>query len=475
MNNDNFPEIPKKPDKKFTVHIDDSDYLSPSQLDKITPPPVEKKKFEVHIDDYDSASTDNSATEHQPQYKGEIYFSNRRPIKKEPEVVEDIISTSDSTPASKITSGKKKKKNVVLQNGLIVFCSVVLILTTAFSAFGISCVNDVLALNRSEEKVKIVIPQDATTGEIIDILDDNGLIHQKLFCKSYYELVTWFKNINKKNKPADPKYLSGVYYVERNLGLEGFLNRFKASPKEADTVWLVFPEGWTIYQIIDKIDEFEVCSKEEMLAAINEADFEFDFISEIEKNSDRTFALEGYLYPDTYEFYEKSDANSVIRKLLQGSENKWTDEYEQRRIELGLTRDEVLTIASIVQREAANSDQMGKISAVIHNRLNRPASWPTIGCDSTKNYISYFVAKNVSSGQALMYQNAYDTYSIQGLPPGPICNPGDDAINAALYPDEDFSDYYYFRHDKNGKIYMAKTQAEHDENGNEVLRVNSQY
>lgn len=471
MDKDNFPEIPKKSDKKFTVHIDDSDYMIPSDLDELKPPP--KKKFEVHIEDYETPAAETPAAEHRPQYKGEIYFSNRKPVKPKPSAPAlEKKKPSSNNGKFKLNSETLKKG---LQNGLAIFCAVVIIFTTAFSAFGISCVNDVLALNRSEEKVKVTIPQNATTDDILEILDDNGLIHNKLFCKAYYELFDWFKNINKKNKPADPVYLSGVYYVEKNLGLEGFLNRFKSSKKDSDTVWLVFPEGWTIYQIIDKIDKFEVCTKEEMLSAISEADFEFDFVKEIGQNSNRTFTLEGYLYPDTYEFYEKSDANSVIRKLLQGSENKWTDEYEQRRIELGLTRDEVLTIASIIQREAANADQMGKISAVIHNRLNKPASWPTLGCDSTRNYITNSIADRVSPSEALTYQNEYDTYLIQGLPPGPICNPGDDAINAALYPDEDFADYYYFRHDKNGKIYMAKTQAEHDENGNEVLKVNSQY
>ena len=113
MNNDNFPEIPKKPEKKFTVHIDDSDYLSPSQLDEITPPPVTKKKFEVHIDEYDSSSTDSSATEHQPQYKGEIYFSNRKPVKKENEIIEDVVSSSENlTPKTQKTTPKKKKKNI---------------------------------------------------------------------------------------------------------------------------------------------------------------------------------------------------------------------------------------------------------------------------------------------------------------------------------------------------------------------------
>lgn len=474
MNNDNFPEIPKKPEKKFTVHIDDKDYMTPLELDEITPPAVNKKKFEVHIDDYDEPQS--VVNDNQPQYKGEIYFSNRKPVKPEPveqEVYNDLspnIQQPKKESSSKSKKSVKKKKTKVKRHSLIIFCSIVLILTCVMSVYGISCVNDVLAISRTEEKVKVTIPQEATTDDILDILNTNGLIKQKLFCKAYLELIQIFTSSNK-----NPKYLSGVYYVEKNLGLEGFLNEFKVSHKESDTVWLVFPEGWTIYQIIEKVDKFGVCSKEEMLSALKEADFEFDFLDNIEPDINRTFMLEGYLYPDTYEFYEDSDANSVIRKLLQGSENKWSEEHEQRMQELGLTRDEVLIIASIIQREAANADQMGKISAVIHNRLNNSASWPTIGCDSTKNYITYFVTEHVSSGEAASFQSAYDTYSIEGLPPGPICNPGEDAINAALYPDEDYSDYYYFRHDKNGKIYMAKTQSEHEENGNEVLKVNSQY
>ena len=198
MDNDNFPEIPKKSDKKFTVHIDDEDYMSPSDLEAIKPPP--KKKFEVHIEDYETPSPETPASDHRPRYKGEIYFSNRRPTKREAP-----SSEPERTPSQKKSSGNKKfnissdafKKG--LQNGLVVFCAIVLVFTTAFSAFGISCVNDVLALNRSEEKVKVTIPQNATTDDILDILDDNGLIHNKLFCKTYYNLFTWFKNINKKD------------------------------------------------------------------------------------------------------------------------------------------------------------------------------------------------------------------------------------------------------------------------------------
>lgn len=455
MNNDN------KKDNLFKVNIEDDGFLNPEDLDNITPPPVTppKKKFEVKIEE--DAMDDSFVEEQQPRYNGEIYFSNRKPSKP-----------VTATNVQRKPSSFLKKKSKTASSLVAIFCAVVLIFSTALSAFAISCINDVLAFGRSDEKIQINIPNGATTDEIIDILAENDLIKQKAFCKIFYKGFTFIKNINKKNKPADPVYFGDIYYVEKNLGLEGYLTEFREEAKTAETVTLVFPEGWTIYQIFDKIDEYGVCSKKELIASIsNASSFDYDFLNEIPDNTSRTFKLEGYLYPDTYEFYEESNANSVIRKLLDGSKNKWTDEYEEQRKKLGLTRDEVINIASIIQREAANAEQMPLISSVIHNRLNHSVSWPLLGCDSTANYIKKYVGPNVSPAQALTYQQYYDTYISQGLPPGPICNPGDDAIKAALFPDD--TDYFYFRHDKYGEIYMARTQAEHDRNGNEVLRVNN--
>lgn len=456
MNNDN------KKDKPFKVNIEDDGFLNPEDLDNLIPPspPVVKKKFEVHIDDSESQSLEFD--DQQPRYNGEIYFSNRRPTKQ---------SAPQRTAETRKTSGKKSVKRKAVDSVVAVFCAVVLIFSTAFSALAISCINDILAIGRSDEKVTVNIPNGLTTDEVIDILADEGLVKQKLFCKVFYKAFTFVKNINKEKKPAEPVYFGDIYYVTKDMGLEGYLTQFKGTAKTADTVTLVFPEGWTIYQIFDKIAEFGVCSKTELLSSINGAEFDYDFISEIPDNSYRTFKLEGYLYPETYEFYEKSNANSVIRKFLDTFEARWTDEYEAQRAKLGLTRDEIINIASIIQREAANKEQMGLISSVLHNRLSHSVSWPTLGCDSTKNYITNYVRPNINSAQAAVFEQYYNTYFCIGLPPGPICNPGNDAIHAALFPED--TNYYYFRHDKYGKIYMAKTQAEHDQNGNEVLRANS--
>lgn len=453
-------------DNPFKVSFEDDGFLNPDELEKILPSEPVKKKFEVHIED-DMPSFDT--VDQQPQYKGEIYFSNVRPPKPQPPVqVPPVQSRPVQNPKA---PARKKKKKTSSKSVTAVFLAVVIVFTSALSALAITCINDVLAIGRSNEVVKVTIPNGATTESIIDILAAEGLVKQKMFCNFYYDLFNYFKNFNKKEKPKDPVYLSGVYYVEKNLGLEGYLMEFREIQKTADTITLVFPEGWSVYQIFDKIAEFGVCNKDQLIASLNEASFEYGFVSEIPDDSNRTFKLEGYLYPDTYEFYEESDANSIIRKFLDASEKRWTEEYEEQRIALGLTRDEVIIIASIIQREAADASQMSAISSVIHNRLNNAVSWPLLGCDSTANYINKYVRPNVSPSQAIAFEQSYNTYYSQGLPPGPICNPGDAAIRAALFPSD--TDYLYFRHDKYGQIYMAKTQAEHDRNGNEVLRVNS--
>ena len=126
---------------------------------------------------------------------------------------------------------------------------------------------------------------------------------------------------------------------------------------------------------------------------------------------------------------------------------------------MGMTVDEIVTIASIIQKEAANKDQMKDISSVLHNRL---ADKMQLQCDSTGNYVEKYIKPNVSEGEYLAYRSNYHTRVCPALPVGPICNPGADAIEAALNPSN--TSYLYFCHDKNGKIYLAKTYEKHNKN-----------
>lgn len=482
--NGNEPIVPAKPERKnFKVHISDSDYNAPSDIDESTVTKYGRKRFEVKINDYDEPVAANTD---QPEYKGEVYFRDRqanRVTNNNSAPLQVPVTDNSQNATNSVSNQPAKNKKATKNSGsfrrhfVAMMSAIIIIFTCTFSAIGISCINDVLAIGRDAETVTVNIPENATTDEVIEILADNGIVKQELFCKIYYRAITWFKNLNKENKPSEPVYKSGPHYVDKDMGLEGCLLTIRGIVKETDTVTLVFPEGWTIYQIVDKLDEFNVCDRDELLTALSSSDFDYDFINNIPDNNNRTFALEGYVFPDTYEFYEDSDANTVIRKFLTGSENIWTEEMEMRAQELGMTRDEVLIIASIIQREAANKEQMSMISAVLHNRLDESATYPNLECDSTGHYIEYYVGplSGMSESDYYIYEHSYNTYYSEGLPPGPICNPGQDAINAALYPSEAYDDYYFFRHDKYGKIYMARNDSEHIANGNEVDKINAQY
>jgi UPF0755 protein len=172
--------------------------------------------------------------------------------------------------------------------------------------------------------------------------------------------------------------------------------------------------------------------------------------------------LEGYLFPDTYDMFIGESTSSIVKRFLDNFDEKWTDKYAARAEELGLTTSEIITIASIIQKEVAGSAQMADISSVIHNRLKKSTNYPMLQCDSTALYVTNHLTDLLGENKASGYIDKYDTAMCMGLPEGPICNPGLDAIQAALYPSD--TDYMYFCHDKSGNVYYASTDYEHQQN-----------
>lgn len=364
---------------------------------------------------------------------------------------------------------KKEQKQIRSLKRILAACIIVLC-SGLLSLYVISCLNDVLALGRSNELVTVSIEKGADSEAIIDALGDSGLIKHKWFCKMF----TNFRSFNEK------KYLNGVYYLTADMGVEGMLNSMRENQMSDETIRLYFPEGWTIQQMVEKLDKNKVCPKEYIYTALREVTFENSFIENLPTDGSRYFNLEGYMFPDTYDFFVSDkehgigeNPNSIVRKLLKNFESKWTEIYDKRAKELGLTQDQIIIIASIIQKEAANQEQMSAISSVIHNRLNNPASYPTLGCDSTKNYVTNYLTQAIGSAAASAYISTYDTNGTHsGLPAGPICNPGTDAIEAALNPDD--TNYYYFCHNNKGKIYLAKTYDEFQRNWTQVLKDNEE-
>lgn len=348
-------------------------------------------------------------------------------------------------------------------NGIAGFIAIALVFSIILTSVGLSTIGDILAYNRGETSVTVVIENEKngnspTLEHVIGALHSAGLIKQKNLCVLFAKFRHFDGYTNSKKEWVPTEYISGIYYLEPDLGLEGMLNMIKKSTSTgADTVTLTFPEGWTISQIFERLEKNGVCDASKLYANIESVAKQYDFYYNLNQSGVRYLGVEGYLFPDTYEFYRNENAVSVLKKLFDNSDAKWTKQYQKRAKELGYTRDEILNIASIIQREAANSSQMGNVASVIHNRM-RSSTYPSLQCNSTLDYVTNSVKPQVDANLADVYANAYNTYRVEGLPPGPICNPGIDAIEAALYPNE--TNYYFFVHNDKGKIYLSENYAQ---------------
>lgn len=412
-------------------------------------------------------------------YKGGVYFSNPpRDIDKEAQRQKKAINPRGNAVRKANPRKRSASRNVNAPQGNVferffkskgfktfMVCLLIVALTSSIICYiGIGCINDVLALNGDETPVEVTVQSGMTDSEVLDKLDEEGLIKNKLFCKLFLSIFE-----------QDGDYISGVYTLSQNMGVEKMLAVMKTDYTNSETVALTFPEGWTVQQMAEKLEANEVCTASSFINTVQMVDFssEYDFLAAIPDKEKRFCALEGYLYPDTYEFYVGENASSVVRRFLDNFETKWTEEYQAQADERGLTIDEVVIMASVLQKEAANSKQMPTISSVLYNRLEKPNTFPLLQCDSTEDYLLKTIKPSLTSSiedtqKYIEYRNNYDTYSeeCRGLPVGAIANPGDAAIKAALFPED--TGYFYFRHDSEGEVYYASSFAEHERNGRRI-------
>lgn len=386
----------------------------------------------------------------------DVYFSN---------VDTDSHTQSATDTKVKRTAPKRKKGQGVA--GTYVFFIVVIVISMVLSVYAVMCMNDVLAMTKTSSTVTVSFNEPIDNiNDAVDLLSDNGLIKCKNFCKLFAKFresqvgPDWRNGVQYENLTYEP----GVYYLSGKMGLEGMLQAMQGNASTAETVTLTFPEGYTVPEIVDKLVANEVCDKASLLSAIQSVNFTYSLVSSLEADEKIPYRLEGYLFPDTYDFYVGESSSSVIKKFLSNGDAKITEEHRKKAEEMGYSMHEIITIASIIQMEAGNSEQMKTISAVIYNRLSDKTNFPSLGCDSTSAYITNKVGPSLSSTSAhtaeyyMTYYSTANSSKVVGLPPGPICNPGLEAIEAALNPDS--SDAYFFFHDSDGNLYTAKNNAE---------------
>lgn len=224
------------------------------------------------------------------------------------------------------------------------------------------------------------------------------------------------------------------------------------------TVSVTIPEGYSMIQIFKLLEENHVSSFDKLLKTAQSYDYSYYPLIDAAGGENRCYSLEGYLFPDTYEFYTGEKPQNAIGRFLRNSEAKFTEQMRKRAKELGLTEDEVIIIASIIEKECGVKSQMKNVSSVIHNRLGIAMK---LQCDVTINYVEKWI-KPYIDGDENRYNEYYNTYKCSALPAGAICNPGTAAINAALYPAD--TEYLYFVTDANGSFLFASSLEEHQAN-----------
>jgi UPF0755 protein len=354
--------------------------------------------------------------------------------------------------AHKYRNKQKRRKNRFFFRA--VWIIMVLLVSALLSQFAVIGISDMLAQGREKVSVTVEIPKNPTTDQIADILKDSGIIRD----------VSFFKLYSKFTK-ADGHYNNGSYKIDTDMDYQAIITNLQSNSNRVDTVKITFPEGINVVEMAALFEKNGVCSAKEALTIMNSSQFDgsFDIIHAIPNAADRYYKLEGYLFPDTYEFYKDEDPKTAIQKLINNCNKKLTTEIHNKAGGQNMTVDQIMTLASMIQAEAVNKEDMYQISSVFHNRLASGGKGDLLRLRSDPTtYYPYRTKAAVPSNLRDTYKSKYDTYTIEGLPAGPICNPGADAIDAALNPAS--TDYYYFCHDKNGKAYYAKTNAGHEAN-----------
>lgn len=320
------------------------------------------------------------------------------------------------------------------------------------------------APSKESNQVNIYIDKGSTYSTIASKLKENNLIKSELAYKIYIKLNTPEKSLE-----------YGNYSLKTNYDLKELINILgKGSTTLMDTVKVTFIEGKNMRQYMKVItDNFNI-SEDEILSKLSNEEYidtlikDYWFLTDEIKNKDIYYSLEGYLYPDTYEFYESADIDDIFRKLLSNMGKK-LEPYKASIEKNGKTIHEIITLASIVELEEANSSDRKAVAGVFYNRLKD--NW-SLGSDVT----TYYAEKIDGFERDLKLSelnacNAYNTRSscMSGkLPVGPICNVSLDSLVAAINPEKHY--YYYFAADKTGKTHFTKTESEHNALINKLKR-----
>lgn len=392
---------------------------------------------------------------------------------------EEILQGNSEDPVEEISLRKgrpKRKKGYgmfgiphILATGI--WLALIVAIGVSLGRVAWVCAAEVLAFGREDKVVSVTIDDADTLDDIANKLQEAGLIRYPGLFKAYGIFSNAREDIS-----------SGTFNLNTIYDYHALVGEMNYYSSSREIISVTIPEGYSCQQMFALLEEKGVCTAEKLenYAATGELG-DYWFLEGVERGD--KYCLEGFLFPDTYDFYENDDAEQVLRKLLNNFEKRFTDEMivgidtlneklaerlsangmgEEYIAEHKMDVRDVVIVASLIEKETANNDESYDIASVIYNRLTNPEEYPYLNIDAALLYV--LGHKEALTTEDTQIDSPYNTYNHAGLVPGPITNPGLNSINAALTPND--TNYYFYVLDTNAETrqhHFTKTLAEHEE------------
>ena len=384
-------------------------------------------------------------------------------------------TTDDSVTPRKVRPRRKKGYGLFAIPHLlstVVWFAIVVFIGVSFGRLLWVCAADVLAFGREDHAITITVTETDTVETVTEKLYNAGLI-------KYPQLFKFYA----KRSNAEEKISAGTFTLNTLYDYNALVRGMNANSSYRETIEIMIPEGYNCAQIFALLEEKGVCTAAELEEYAANGEFNDRwFLVGLERGD--KYCLEGYLFPDTYEFYAEDTPARVLGKMLDGFGRRLDEaKYQEMVVVLnqrlsqmmashGYSQDyinknlmdlrKIITLASIVEKESASSAESYTIASVFYNRLTYQSAYPKLESDATVFYAIGGYKEGGLTAEDLKFDSPYNTYLYGGLTPGPISNPSLASIYAVLDPDD--STYYYFIYDKySEKTRFSSTLEEHNE------------
>jgi UPF0755 protein len=379
-------------------------------------------------------------------------LANKRTVEEElADLAEEEKQFDDWGRPIRKKRARRRKKSRKLSCTLVLL-TLILALASVLSVAILAVAKEMYGIDKNVQKRIITIPDGTSPADIALLLQDEHMI----------SLPQVFRLVSRMNG-MDSKYIAGEHTLTASMAYEAMIEELCTNhADERESQRVLIREGTTLVDAAKILQENEICDAEKFLFFFNKGGYGFKFEEYLPaKNSLKWQQMEGYCFPDTYEFYVGEEPVIVAQKIYANFDSKLREGDYKKMDELGLTLDEVITLASMVQGEASRTDYMKMVASVFMNRYHHKAEYPRFESDPTRKYAELIAENLIISNDTMT--TAYNTYKGAGLPPGAINNPGRAAIEAVLYPAQ--TNYFFFNSNiDTGETFFAETYEQHKQN-----------